>query len=203
MNRDEAITELCQFLEEQGGEVEEITSKKLWVRAEIIEDPDLPHCIVFTLERHRGIMGASYTRGHGMTAFVTYWPVYAFDRQTRILDEMDGTRPDEVHIDYDSFAEENCDLSFDLSPISDGKWEYHEFCYSESGTISSQEELEEVALNIIENIDLTAYIGMLSEHCSEAEAAEHVRRLEEAYGKKAREQARRTWKYGREESESC
>ena len=42
MNRDEAITELCQFLEEQGGEVEEITSKKLWDRAEIIEDPDSP-----------------------------------------------------------------------------------------------------------------------------------------------------------------
>ena len=42
MNRDEAITELCQFLEEQGGEVEEITPKKLWDRAEIIEDPDRP-----------------------------------------------------------------------------------------------------------------------------------------------------------------
>lgn len=202
MNRDETITELCQFLEEQGGEVEEITSKKLWDRAEIIEDPDLPHCIVFTLERHRGIMGASYTRGHGMTAFVTYWPVYAFDRQTRTLDEINGTRPDEVHIDYDSFAEEDCDLSFDLSPTSDGKWQYHEFCYSEDGIVSSQKELEEAASDIIENIDFTTYIRMLSEHCSEAEVIKHVRRLVEAYGKKAREQARGAWKYAREESES-
>jgi hypothetical protein len=202
MNRDEAITELCQFLEEQGGEVEEITSKKLWDRAEIIEDPDRPHCIVFTLERHRGIIGASYTRGYGMTAFVTYWPVYEFDRQTRTLDEMDGTRPDEVHIDYDSFAEENYDLSFDLSPISDGKWEYHESCYGEGGIVSSQKELEEAVSVIIDNMDYTAYINMLSENCSGTEAVEHVRRLVEAYGKKAQAQARRSWAYAQEEFES-
>ena len=202
MNRDETITELCQFLEEQGGEVEEITSKKLWDRAEIIEDPDLPHCIVFTLERHRGIMGASYTRGHGMTAFVTYWPVYAFDRQTRTLDEINGTRPDEVHIDYDSFDEEDCDLSFDLSPTSDGKWQYHEFCYSEDGIVSSQKELEEAASDMIDGLSFACDIVMLSEYCSREEATEHVRRLAKAFDKKARETARYAWEYAQEESES-
>jgi hypothetical protein len=65
MNRDEAVTELCRFIMEQGGEVEEITPEKLQDRAEIIEDPERPNGIVFTLERHHGIMGASYRRGYG------------------------------------------------------------------------------------------------------------------------------------------
>ena len=200
MNRDEAVKELCQFIEEQGGEVEEITPEKLRDRAEIIEDIERPHCIVFTLERHRGIMGASYRRGCGMTAFVTYWPVYAFDRQARTLNKLCSTRPDEVHIDYDNFAAEGFDLSLDLSPIGDGRWQYHS-CMCEDGTVSSQEELEEVVSDVVDGLGFDLDIEMLSEYCSREEATEHVRRLAKAFDKKARETASCAWKYAQEESE--
>lgn len=201
MNRDEAITELCQFLEEQGGEVEEITPKKLWDRAEIIEDPEYPNCIVFTLERHRSIMGSFYKPGHPMAAFVTYWPLYAFDRQTRKLDQIGEAKPDKVHIDYDHLAREDCGLDFELSPVGDGRWRYHESCYCEEGIVSSQEELEDAASNIVDRLDLTVYIDILSEHCGGGEAAEHARKLAAAYEERAREQARRDWEYAQEESE--
>jgi len=201
MNRDEAIAELCQFLEEQGGEVEEITPAKLRDRALFIEDRERPDCIIFMLERHHGIMGASYKPGYGMTAFVTYWPVYAFDRQTRTLNEIRRAKLDEVTIDYDHFAAEDCNLSFELSPIGNGRWKYHESCYGEGGIVSGQKGLERVASRMVDGLDFTGHVDMLSDYCGKAEAAEHARRLAEAYEKKAQEQARWAWKHAQEESD--
>jgi pyruvate-formate lyase len=70
------------------------------------------------------------------------------------------------------------------------------------GTVSSQEELEERASDIVDGLGFACDVDMLSEYCSREEAAEHVRKLAKAFDKKAREKARYAWECAQKESES-
>ena len=201
MDRDRAIAEICRFLEE-GGEVDGLTPVKVWRRAEIIEDPTRPGCIVFTLERHRALLGMAYRRGQPMEAFLKFWPKYALDLQSRTLDRIGKVRPTEVSVDYDTVAEVLCDLSFELEPTGDGKWRYHESCECVDGIVGNEEELEEVAAQLVEGLDFTSDVLLLSEWCSEAQAEQHVLSMKEAWKQRAREVARRNWKDAQRESEA-
>ena len=95
ISRAHALTAFDEYLDRHGDDLQEGFARKFRSRGEMIDDPERPGCIVFEIERHRGILGTCYKPGVPMSSFITYWPRYAFDPKTKRLDRLGVIRKSE------------------------------------------------------------------------------------------------------------
>lgn len=98
--------------------------------------------LVFEIERHRRILGASYTPGHGMSAFETYWPRFTFDLNTNELEELPEftRRTSELEVNAYAIAVELAqDHSFSFERDEEGH------CVAKEATTVSEKVVESEA----------------------------------------------------------
>ena len=195
--RNEAFPLICEYIKKKGGiTLDGLTAKKLMERGKVIDDPEYPdHIVVFTLERHQGMMGSVYTPGQPMGSFKTYWPKYAFDLRARTLQRIGDAKPPEATIDHEAATREACSsaISLTVEPLGGGHWHYRDSWSNEEGVVTSVEELEEVAAKIVDGIDFIDDFDIFSQDYGDDEAYEHVKNLREAWKKAAKEEARAAW----------
>ena len=104
---------VVDYIERQGGVIPDgLTAKKIRERATVVDDPGRPDCVVFEVERHRGILGAQYRPGLPMSSYETYWPRYAFCPSTEDLNEIGEVREPETHVDCEALAAEQTESDF-------------------------------------------------------------------------------------------
>ena len=198
MNDKEVLGVLYRFIDAGGGQADQITPKKFRERVEIIEDPERPDEIVFTLERHEAVLGESYLHGEPMHCFRTYWPKYAFDPQNPGLQRIGDAKPSVLDIDYDSAAEHSLYMEFTLEPLSDGKWRYRESWSEQEGAVANVDELAKVAVEMADVADLENELCLFGEYCDEAEASQHAAELRKAMREFARKHAQEVWEDAQE-----
>ena len=143
-----ALTALDEYLDRHGADLQDGFTRKYRSRAEMIEAPERPGCIVFEIERHRGILGTCYKPGVPMSSFITYWPRYAFDPGTKTLDHLGVIRKSE----WTFGASADCEvgsLAFRFSKTGAGRVRVVEKGSNRSATASCLGEAESFAASII------------------------------------------------------
>jgi predicted acylesterase/phospholipase RssA len=106
-----------------------LTTQKLWDRAQLRDDPQRPHCIVFEVERHRSLIPGGYTPGAGMSAFEAYWPIYAYDPQKDTLDIVGEARDPRPVVNVKAVVDDFFfNSSLEVEPCGEGlfrvRWEF-------------------------------------------------------------------------------
>lgn len=171
-----------------------LTAEKVRHRGQVLETTD--GAVVFEVERHTAASGALYTEGQPMSAFITYWPCYRFDLETKELTRLEERRPREFECNYDMLVDE---LSWGLFEFrvsrEEGSWVCEERVSNETEQVESIEEAEAFAESFIRTWDLETFFGPeLREALEEAQVEEHFSTLEQLLVEKVRAQVRRAWK---------
>ncbi len=177
MAEEKSLSPVVEYLEEIGGEdiSTGLTPKKIWDRAILIDDPELPDCIVFEVERHHPILGTSYSPGSPMAAFETCWPIYSFNPKTKTIEEIGENRPSEVDINHSGVAESWVEeVSFNFSPAENGQHRcWDDFTKMES-LVRNIKEIETFAISVLNNgLCLDHYKEELAYHFEPKELEEH------------------------------
>lgn len=184
-------------LEEVCAHVDEIPARGLTVekirdRARVLDVTD--DAIIFEVERHTSASGAVYTEGLAMSAFVTYWPRYRYDRNTDTLTELEERRPREFECDYDRLADELLRETFELRVEAQGDaWLCEERVGNREAEVETLEDVQTFAEQIVRDWDLEMIAFELEDVLDEEERKVHFSRLEEALVAEARRQAREAW----------
>ncbi len=176
-----------------------LTVEKIRDRGRVLDVTD--DAIVFEVERHRSAGGAMYREGLAMSAFVTYWPRYRYDRTSGELVQLEEQRPREFECDYGMLADEILEYGFDLRVyVRDGEWVCEEGALNETAKVEAEEDVEAFAERMVRSWDLEIYGATLEDVLTDDELAAHFAKLEEALVAVARQQARDAWRRRTEES---
>ena len=73
------LDSVIEYLEIYGEHPTGLTVRKIQDRSALLKTGDDDHIIYFETERHNAILGATYTPGCPMSAYVTRWIKYSFD----------------------------------------------------------------------------------------------------------------------------
>jgi hypothetical protein len=84
----------------------DVDERKLRDRATVTTDPALPGWDIVEVERHRAILGATYTRGQPMSAFETYFMRFAVQLKDGKVEQL-PEREDDLDIDVASLVAEH------------------------------------------------------------------------------------------------
>lgn len=173
----------------------ELTPKKIQERSEIIEDPQCPNSIVFEVERHMGVLGASYRKGHGMSAFVTYWPRFAFQPDTHSIREIGEFRNRTIDVDFSALAAEFLFECFQLEfePTDAAAFLCRETTSGEERLVNSQVETEVFAAEVVRAWDLSYYADQLSDYLDPTKIDEFITELKEVLESEVRLLAEHAW----------
>jgi hypothetical protein len=129
-----------------------------------------------------------------MSAFVTYWPRYRYDRDTAELTELEEGRPREFECDYDLLADELLRETFELRVDAQGNaWWCEERVGNREAVVEDVEDTQAFAEQVVRGWDLDIYGMNLEDVLDEEELEAHFSRLEEALVTEARRQAREAW----------
>jgi hypothetical protein len=151
-----ALTALDEYLDRHADDLQNGFTRKFHSRAKIIDDPERPGCIVFEIERHRGILGSCYKPGVPLSSFITYWPRYVFDPKTKTLVHLGVIRKSL----WTFGASADCEvgsLLFRFSKNETGRVQVIEKGSNISATVSHVGEAENFAAGIVGNWNLDRY----------------------------------------------
>jgi hypothetical protein len=190
MNDMDPLEEVCAHVDERPARG--LTIDKIRARGHVLDVTE--DAIVFEVERHTSASGALYREGLAMSAFVTYWPRYRYDRDTAEVTELEERRPREFECDYGLLADELLEYGFDLrvSAHDDG-WVGEEGASNREAEVEDAEDVQAFAERLVRGWDLDVYGMNLEDVLDEGELEAHFSRLEEALVAVARRQARRAW----------
>lgn len=186
-----------EILEEVHAHVDELprglTAEKIRERGTVLDVTE--DAIEFEVERHKSASGALYTDGLAMSAFVTYWPRYRYDRDTGTLTELEERRPREFECDYDRLADELLAETFELRVEPRGNpWVCEEQVVNKTVEVEGPEDVEAFAERLMRDWNLQRFFGPELEEVLDAEErAAHFSRLEAALVAEARRHARAAW----------
>lgn len=190
------LEEICTNVDERPARG--LTVNKIRDRGHVLDVTE--EAIVFEVERHTSASGAMYREGLAMSAFVTYWPCYHYDRATHELTQMEESRPREFECDYDLLTDEILEysLEFRVRKHKDD-WVCEEQIGNREATVADEEDVQAFAERVVRdwNWEITAF--ELEDVLDEEELETHLSRLEEALVAGARWQAQEAWQQ-REES---
>jgi hypothetical protein len=187
----EPLGEVCAHVDEVPDRG--LTVEKIRDRGEILDVTE--GAIVFEVERHTSASGAMYREGLAMSAFVTFWPRYRYDRATHELTQLEEQRPREFECDYGLLADELLEYGFDLrvSARDDG-WVCEEVASNQESEVEDEDDVQAFAEQMMRDWDLQTFFGPELEGVLDAEErAAHFARLEDALVAGARGQARTAW----------
>ena len=106
--------------------------------------------LVFEVERHRSVLGGSYSPGRRMSAFETYWPRFAYDVETGALEELESERESEIEVDGVGLALEWAeDYSFDFQRDDDARCIAKEMSSGIEASVESEEDVAAFASGIL------------------------------------------------------
>jgi len=151
MTLTEAITTLEAYFDKNGWSYD-MNAKKLWERSSLSSETHKAGWDIVEIERHRGVLGASYTKGFPLSAMQTYWQRYAIhiaDGSVEELSEKTGL----INVDISSLVDEGLGFeSFDLkiNPLQNGKYLISESISSQESEILTAEEAKVFALGVVE-----------------------------------------------------
>ncbi len=135
-----------------------LTSKKISDRAVVLDDSDSDE-IIFEVERHNAVLGAQYTPGAPMAAFITRWIKYRFNTRNNELVEIGDNHPPELdagEIDFPQLAEDNLfDMNFAYNPIEGGGYLCTECLSHEEKVVHSVEEVIQFSHDIVNQLDMS------------------------------------------------
>lgn len=169
---------IADFLDENRDHLTGLTSKKVYQRGVLLDKESDGSRIVFEVERHKGILGAQYSPGVAMSAFITQWIKYEFDGKE--INEIGYTRPAEIgDIDYYGLAKEHVfDMSFGIEKNEDGIFNVSEVCSKSTGKYDSLDKVPEFANRMAQDLDLSFLMGELSEYLSIKESENVILKLQ-------------------------
>lgn len=152
------------------------------------------NAIEFEVERHTSASGAMYREGLAMSAFVTFWPRYRYDRATHELTQLEEQRPREFECDYDLLADELLDyiVTFRVQK-HEGEWVCKEQMGNQEATVADVEGVQAFAERLMREWDLETIAFEVEDVLDEEELEAHLSRLEDALVAGARWQARKAW----------
>ncbi len=182
---------LYEYLEDcKEDNATKLTMKKVMDRASnFIEKNKM---LYFTVERHRGLLGAQYTKGLGMNAFETKDVIYCFNPLNNEIFEISSSITDR-EINYALLAEEHLqDFSISLTPLEHDKYLLEVSLSCIKTEVSSFEEALEILKNNIDDWDLEHYHDEL-ELVTESEKNEFDTTLREAYHDCCRKKLESEW----------
>jgi len=184
------LNEVCTHINTPSGRG--LTVQKIWDRGHVLDVTE--EAIVFEVERHTSASGALYREGLPMSAFVTYWPRYRYDRDTAELTELEERRPREFACDYDRLADDLLEYGFGLrvSARDDG-WVCEEKASNREAEVEDAQDTQAFATRIVRGWDLDVHGLELENVLDEEELEAHLSRLEEALVAEARRRAREAW----------
>lgn len=185
------IDEVCAHVDDRPAPG--LTTDKIRDRGHVLDVTD--DVIEFEVERHTSASGAMYREGLAMSAFVTFWPRYRYDRETKTLTELEERRPREFECDYGLLVDELLEYGFDLRVEAAGDaWVCEEVIGNATAEVDDEADVQAFAEQLIRGWTLEeVFRGELEDVLDEEERAAHFARLEEALVARAREQARRAW----------
>jgi len=184
------LEEICAHVDEVPARG--LTTEKIWDRGHVLDVTD--DAIEFEVERHTSASGAMYREGLAMSAFVTFWPRYRYDRDTAELTELEERRPREFECDYGLLADELLGIGFDLRVSSrDDAWVCEEGASNLEAEVDDEEDVLDFVEQMVRDWDLDVYGLNLEDVLDEEEMETHFSRIEEALVAEARRQARRAW----------
>jgi hypothetical protein len=158
---------------------------------------------VASIERHRGVLGATYSKGVGMFAFQTYFMQYEVNMATKEVKELPiRYLPVEPHdIDVDALVQEAIGwerLHLQISSLDNGKFLIQESVLNDEAVVDSLDGAIDFARTLSDGFE--DYFDMqldmeLSEGYSPEQIrgirAEYARLLDDALAEKASEAWRR------------
>lgn len=170
-----------------------LTVEKIWDRGTVLEVTE--EAIVFDVERHHSASGALYREGLAMSAFVTFWPRYRFDRSSHELTELEERRPREFECNYDRLVDEMLDYPLELRVRRrEGQWLCEERVMNLEAEVDDVEDVQDFAEWIVREWDLKDFHGPDLEDVLEPDELDaHFSRLEDELAVEARRQAREAW----------
>ena len=189
------LQEVCAHVDEVPARG--LTVDKIRDRGHVLDVTD--DAIEFEVERHTSASGAMYREGLSMSAFVTYWPRYRYDRDTTELTELEERRPREFECDYGLLADELLEIGFDLRVSArDDAWVCEEGASNLEAEVEDEEDVLDFVEQMVRDWDLEVYGLNLEGVLDEKELKAHFSRLEEALVAEARRQARGAWERRKE-----
>lgn len=170
-----------------------LTTQKLWDRAQLRDDPQRPHCIVFEVERHRSLIPGGYTPGAGMSAFEVYWQIYAYDPQKDTLDILGEAREPQPVIDVEAVVDDFFSPypPIEVEPCGEGlfrvRWEFG------SAVVRSLEEARPLVREWASSLSWDLGAERFLERGSKEEIEALARELREAAADEAEEMLEDAW----------
>lgn len=125
-----------------------VTKEKMQARNSISRDDALPLWEVVEIERHRPILGTTYTQGLAMDAFQTYYMRYGVNVATSEVKEL-AERPGQVVIDTSGIVDSELGTgAFDLSieAVDATNYLIREGVSGEESQVSCLDEVREFVL---------------------------------------------------------
>lgn len=170
-----------------------LTSEKIWDRGTVLEVTE--ETIIFDVERHHSASGALYREGLAMSAFVTFWPRYHFDRSSHELTELEELRPREFECNYDRLVQEMLDYPLELRVRRrEGQWVCEEQVANLESEVDDVDDVQDFAEWIVREWDLKDFHGPELEDILEPDELDaHFLRLEDELAEEARVRGRRAW----------
>jgi hypothetical protein len=193
-----SLSPVIDYLEEVGSDPTELTVKKIYDRGIFLEADKDSGKIYFEVERHNAILGAMYSPGCPMAAFVTRWIKYSFDGQ--VINEIADNRPpiiDMDEIDFDALADDLTEhMSFSIEKDEKGKYRITEsMCRGDETIVSSMKEVRAYARSTVEEWDFDYLKDTIDAPISEGEIREIIEKLSSAIIASAVEKAERAAEY--------
>lgn len=177
-----------------------ITMEKLQARSSFSQDDALPLWDVVEIERHRPILGTTYTQGSAMDAFETYYMRYGVNVATSEAIEL-AERPGKVKINTIGIVDSELSAdSFYLSVEAVDATSYliREGVSGEEAQVTSLDEAREFALSLSESF-VDRFSDALDREFPDQSQVDHARRTEllssyeENLKEKISARAKRAW----------
>lgn len=168
MEMKDQIAEIAMALRGMEDIASGLTEKKIHQRGRFLCETSDPDVIEFEVERHHGVLGAMYTPGAPLNAYLTRWIRYTFNRKTKEIKELEGdARPPYFDVDsvnYHGVAEEHLfDVSYSFEKLDAGEYLFEESRDNLSTKVKGLEEAIGLALGEVQGMDLSYFFDEVSD----------------------------------------
>jgi len=145
MDSENLLELFAQSFKDSPDELEGYTYEKIFNRAEQVDTQD--NMAIFEIERHRAILGETYSKGRGMASYITYWPRFASFYCTRLDDG--SNKIDESCGGYQAILNDASEIRRFVESIVDS-WDIAESLSNELSDDLSNDEIERHAATLHE-----------------------------------------------------
>lgn len=148
-NQDNIVIILESHFQEHGWPLD-VNRDKLYTRYRVESDDKDPSRFVVEIERHRAVLGDTYTRGLPMNAFETYFLRYSVDPETMSVKAL-PERLGDLQINVYGLAESDISESVGLSiEPEDGLYRVSDNVSNQQKLVSNLDEFKEFAISLAE-----------------------------------------------------